>query len=108
MNRTISQFALVLLIVVFVVVPCCGQGGGAGAGSHATRPALSQANLGGTGPITVSGTARIAVEPESLRLVLAISTVGETADECSENTKSILSTIREELVAMNLRDQDVV
>ncbi len=108
-------------VLVFVVVATCNhsiraQGGGFGAGGggaaagvgyqHYNNPGrIFSANTGG---LRVSGTAKINVKPQSLRLVLALTNKSETASQCNETIKTRIANIRRGMSELKIDEQDVV
>jgi uncharacterized protein YggE len=57
--------------------------------------------------ITIDGTAEVRVEPTQLRMVLAAVSEAETANECSQQAKSVVSKIRQGWMAMGVPANDI-
>jgi uncharacterized protein YggE len=58
--------------------------------------------------ITIDGTAEIRVEPEGIRLVLAITSEADTADGCQEKNAAQVKAVRDAWSALNIPAKDVV
>lgn len=82
-------------------------GGGFGTSYNPNRTATSN-NLNSDGAIQVSGASKISVKPQALRLVLALTTKGESADDCSQDIATRIKAIRQSLSTINIADKDIV
>lgn len=92
----------------------CGQGSGFGGGAgvgHNTQvaPAFSKDNTyHDANTIVVSGAAKIAVDPEKLRLVFAVTSEGDSAQQCGEEVSRQIAEIRAALEPLGLSGDEVV
>ena len=86
-----------------------GGGGAAGVGyqMHNNFAPTSSTHLSGY-QIQVSGTAKVAVKPQALRLVVALTSEAQTASECGQTIKTRIANVRRSLVEMKIKDEDIV
>jgi uncharacterized protein YggE len=107
------QVFIVMALFCLSPILVMAQGGGFASGAEnlasggAEKSATSQ-NLGGYGSIAVTGEAKISVKPQSLRLVLALTTDGETANDCSTEISTRVQRIREALGALKIAAKEIV
>lgn len=117
MNLYPKTNLLLLLVVTFIPAACLAQGAGFGAGgagaaanAYQNQPASVWSPNGANYSelIAISGTAEIAVKPESLRLVLAVTSEAPTARECSQAIGAVIANIRNGIGKFGLQERDVV
>ncbi|HUG20463.1 MAG TPA: SIMPL domain-containing protein [Planctomycetaceae bacterium] len=86
------------------------ESGRGGSGSHWT-PAYETALLQpeyALNYITIDGTADMRIEPEGIRLVLAITSEAETADGCQEKNAAQVEAVREAWAGLNIPEENIV
>ena len=114
--RSLSPYVLSALLFLFALpVHTYSQGfgsGGAGAGVGAARynppGPSSSSNLNGYGAIQITGTSKIAVAPQALRLVVAVTSEAESANACGQSVKATIGNIRRTLNEIGITDENIV
>ena len=125
-NYVAFVFACLLLSPVFVFAqgngtgmgaaglgmgPGMGMGAGIGYQAYNQRypyPYYQRPRANSIETIIVDGSAEIAVKPESLRLVFAVTAEGKESNECSQKVKAAIDTIREGLQPLKITGDRIV
>ena len=114
-------FCLAVFLSGFALDSIYSQGGGFGGGGFGSNAYDASVGLGynqkgpassnhltGNGSIQVSGTAKISVQPEALRLVVALTSKAATANECAADISARIDQIRESMADLKIADKDIV
>lgn len=106
-------FALFFLFTFPVHTYSQGFGGGsaaAGVGFARYNPPgpSSSTNLYGYGAIQITGTSKIAIAPQAMRLVVAVTSEAESANACGQSVKATIANIRRTLNDIGITDENIV
>lgn len=127
---SIAVFMTQIIVVSATQVNAQGFGGGGGFGGSGSYSSGSYDNDYGLGQtlrqspavshlfpympeqalkvIQVDGSVEIRVQPEKLRVVLALTSEGETAEECQQKIKTQTTAIREDWLMLGILEQEIV
>jgi len=115
--RAVFRFLFMCFLILSAVASLHGQGGGLGVqgaglgyNGYQHQPPASRQSAYGNGSefIAVTGSSEIAVAPESLRLVFAVTSESETSNECATEIRDAINAIREGVEKLEIGEDKVV
>ena len=113
MYRLMNQFAVFLLVLTSLPVSVSvGQHGGSRAGvenySDYTENLSMLSRDAAEGVITIDGRAEIRLRPTEIRIVLAVTSEGQTAQECQKTIDETIRKLKAAWTGMGIPDEKIV
>ena len=113
MYRLMNQFAVFLLVLTSLPVSVSvGQHGGSRAGvenySDYTENLSMLSREAAEGFITIDGRAEIRLRPTEIRIVLAVTSEGQTAQECQQTIDETIRKLKAAWTGMGIPDEKIV
>ena len=108
--RSTISLGLAVAALGFSTVECLGQAvgsrGGVTGGGAAAEPQPLDPDVVGS-YITVEGKAELRLQPTRIRIVLAVTSEGETSKECSANIRSSVDELNKSWRAIGIAEADI-
>ncbi len=106
------KFATLIVLTLLSSAPAFAQFGGSRAGvegyTHGVaKPAMLDREIAES-YIAVDGRAEIRVRPTEIRLVLAVTSEGETAQECQESIAKMVARLKQAWVKLEIPPENIV
>ncbi|MDA7980821.1 MAG: SIMPL domain-containing protein [Pirellulales bacterium] len=102
------------LVAICLAAVCVAWAAAQSSGSRGGMNALGAPMLGSLDPrvvtdyITVESSAEVRVQPTEIRVVLAVTAEGETAQECQNKVQSAIAAAREQWQTMGMNEDQIV
>jgi uncharacterized protein YggE len=117
MCRLLSSLAILLLLICQSSSAALGQFGGSRAGIDSNSAMMGNSAVGNLptlsrevaeGFITIDGRAEIRVRPTEIRIVLAVTGEGETAQDCQQTIEATMNKLKQSWTDLGIPAENIV